>query len=72
MIDRYRAGVNTTDARALALTGLVTALTLTRYLYQDDTLTGPIHDWLRTLVQRLSDPTICDITHTVSDHKTAT
>lgn len=67
MINQYRAGVPKHDPRALALSGLVATLGLTRHLYQDEaeTPTSALNHWLHSLIANLSDPTIRDISSTV-------
>lgn len=71
MIDQYRTGVNEAGPRALSLTGLVTALKLTRHLYEDDTLIRPIHDWLHNLITHQPDTTFRDTTTTITNHRKA-
>ena len=67
MINQYRAGIAKHDPRALALSGLVATLGLTRHLYQDkaETPTSALNHWLHNLIASLTDPTIRDITTTI-------
>ncbi|HEX6074113.1 MAG TPA: GPP34 family phosphoprotein [Micromonosporaceae bacterium] len=69
MLDHYRAGTQRPDPRALALSALVTTLRLTPHLYQRDIDPGHLHHWQKHLLEQQTDPTIRDITATITNYK---
>jgi hypothetical protein len=60
--DNYHRTREYPEPRMIALSGLVTALGLTRRLYSDRSHAARLDQWLRSLIDQQSDPTVSEVT----------